>query len=335
MNDFSDKLIAAIQNKKPFVLFRKPDENTVWLYADDLSVNNRFILCSFDSKANKEISDNYPASISQNEFAFDLNFELQISGTFNSVNQHEYKELIEKTIDQINRSKIKKIVISRIKSIENQNYNLLKSFSELLKQHPSTMVYLWHNPNFETWLGASPELLLEKYDNRLKTVSLAGTKSPDSVWTPKEIEEQQIVTDYILEAIKGYEQQNVSEVQTVSAGKFQHLKTFISAIDNPERKTEELLKKLHPTPAVCGFPKKDAFDFILKNEFHSREFYAGYIGVENQDSKIYFVNLRCARFFKNSIRIFVGGGITIDSQPEKEWLETELKSGTIINALRT
>jgi isochorismate synthase len=94
-----------------------------------------------------------------------------------------------------------------------------------------------------------------------------------------------------------------------------------------------LLNKLHPTPAVCGLPKKDAFDFIIENETHDRGFYAGYIGIETQSSNEYFVNLRCARFFSDRINLFVGGGITADSRPENEWTETELKSGTIMKAL--
>jgi isochorismate synthase len=46
------------------------------------------------------------------------------------------------------------------------------------------------------------------------------------------------------------------------------------------------------------------------------------------------VNLRCAKIFKNNIIAFAGGGITIMSNPEKEWQETELKSQAILNHLK-
>ncbi|HLV50467.1 MAG TPA: chorismate-binding protein, partial [Flavobacterium sp.] len=96
---------------------------------------------------------------------------------------------------------------------------------------------------------------------------------------------------------------------------------------------KNLIQNLHPTPAVCGLPKKEAFDFIWENEGYNREFYTGFIGIEKENMKDYFVNLRCAQIFQNQIQIYVGGGITAESNPEKEWEETELKSGTIGNAL--
>ena len=94
------------------------------------------------------------------------------------------------------------------------------------------------------------------------------------------------------------------------------------------------MKKLHPTPAVCGLPKKEAFEFIQENEGYDRGFYAGYLGIDSQRrTKEYFVNLRSAEFCQNQIKIYVGGGVTAESNPQKEWEETELKSGTIGNSL--
>lgn len=333
MNDFSAKLKTATQSGLAFALFRKPDENQVFLFVNDASAKNNLLLHAFDSKKEIRISDANPLSVAQTGFQFDFEVNLPPSGNFSPLNQLEYEHLIHKTIDTIKQSAIRKIVFSRNKLIENKNYNLLRTFSTLMQQHPSALVYLWHDPNAETWMGASPELLLSQENETLKTVSLAGTKSPDAEWTTKEIEEQQIVTDYILDAMNGLDELSASETQTVQAGKFQHLKTYISAKTNADFDVSSLLKKLHPTPAVCGLPKQAAFDYILKNETYDRGFYTGYIGIENENSKIYFVNLRSARFFRNSIFVYAGGGITADSKPNKEWDETEMKSGTIINAL--
>ena len=61
-----------------------------------------------------------------------------------------------------------------------------------------------------------------------------------------------------------------------------------------------------------------------------RNFYSGYIRVETEDFIQYFVNLRCAQFFENYAIIYVGGGITAESSPEKEWQETELKAEAIL-----
>lgn len=331
--DFSDKLIHAIHSDSAFVLFRKPGENAVHLMVDDHSGKNIFLLHSFNNQTEKTVSDAHPLQIHQEKFDFELNFKLNSAPKFQPVTQSNYITLLEKTIQRIQNSEIHKIVISRIKEIDNQGFNLLKSFKNLLSQHPDALVYLWHNPKEETWMGATPELLLSRTGNEVKTVSLAGTKKPENDWTPKEFEEQKMVTDFILENFSETENLKTSEPETVQAGKFQHLKTYISAKVSSEFETRNLLTKLHPTPAVCGLPKAEAFEFILNEEGYDRSFYSGYIGLESENAQEYFVNLRCARCFQDKIWLYVGGGITADSIPENEWQETELKSGTVLNSL--
>ena len=96
----------------------------------------------------------------------------------------------------------------------------------------------------------------------------------------------------------------------------------------------------HPTPAVCGLPAKKAKNFILENENYNREFYSGFLGeinipksTKNKKSHL-FVNLRCMSLENNIARIYVGGGITKDSIPEKEWEETVSKSFTMKSVLK-
>lgn len=333
MSSFLEKLNTAILQNIPFVLFSKPNEDFVYLYVQDNSESQRFLFHSFDSEVKRSIADKNPFRLPISEFEFEMQLKLKKTQKTNSVQQEAYRDLIQKTLDFIQNSTISKIVMSRLKVIENEGFDLFKTFRNLMYQHPSALVFLWHFPEKETWIGATPELLLSQIGNRVETVSLAATKLPESQWSPKEYEEQQIVTDFILDCFSEIQKLKVIGPKTVQAGKFQHLKTYISGEIPSDFRISTLLEKLHPTPALCGMPKKEAFDFIVRNEFHSREFYGGYIGLEKQDSKEYYVNLRSAQVFENEIWMYVGGGITAESQPEKEWLETELKSGTIGNAL--
>lgn len=116
-----------------------------------------------------------------------------------------------------------------------------------------------------------------------------------------------------------------------------------------------LVKAIHPTPAVCGFPKEAAKRFILQNENYNREFYTGYLGElnfqeikkrnvnrRNVENRAYtsvkrvsdlYVNLRCMKVNGNQAFIFVGGGITKDSNAEAEWEETVNKTQTMKNVL--
>ncbi len=97
-----------------------------------------------------------------------------------------------------------------------------------------------------------------------------------------------------------------------------------------------MIKKLHPTPAVCGLPKEAAKQFILENESYHRKFYTGFLGELNIDFKTFkkeysdlFVNLRCMDIENNAATLYVGCGITKDSIPEMEFMETVNKSMTI------
>ena len=84
---------------------------------------------------------------------------------------------------------------------------------------------------------------------------------------------------------------------------------------------------------ACAITPPTGKSAIEKFESHPRNFYAGYIKVETEETVQYFVNLRCAEFFENACLIYVGGGITAESSPEKEWRETELKSEAILKNL--
>ena len=76
--------------------------------------------------------------------------------------------------------------------------------------------------------------------------------------------------------------------------------------------------------------------FIVKNEGYDREFYTGFLGELNVDGQTnLFVNLRCMKVENNLVHIFVGGGITIDSNVEDEWQETVEKSKVVKKALAT
>ena len=74
----------------------------------------------------------------------------------------------------------------------------------------------------------------------------------------------------------------------------------------------------------------------MENEGYDREYYTGFLGpiMENGASASLLVNLRCMKIVGNTARLFVGGGITLDSQPNEEWLETQNKMQTMLQVLK-
>lgn len=193
-------------------------------------------------------------------------------------------------------------------------------------------------------------------------MSVAGTKKAEKteppVWTSKEIDEQQIVTDAIEAALEGkVEHLRITEVRNYRAGNLWHLKTDISGVisTGTTSSLKNIVVSLHPTPAVCGLPKEGAKNFILAHEHYDREFYSGFLGElnlkskktrsanrRNKENQAYnvvkketnlFVNLRCMRLSKSLASLFVGGGIVKDSNSESEWEETQHKSQTMLRVL--
>jgi isochorismate synthase len=134
-------------------------------------------------------------------------------------------------------------------------------------------------PNNGLWIGATPETLLS-YDNQtsiLKTVALAGTQKAkktapkEAVWKQKEIEEQALVSRYIINCFKKIRLREFRErgPKTIQAGNLWHLFTeFI--VNNTEAKVKNLADKmlllLHPTSAVCGMPLQ-----VAKKFFYSKK----------------------------------------------------------------
>lgn len=336
-NKFQQQLNQSIENKESFLLFRKPNTDKIELWLDEKEGDFQFVFHRFDDAEQIEFKTNEIYTLPIQDFNFQIDLDLEVSNVEEEISYADYIDLVSKTIDELKSeiSSTKKIVISRIKSFDNEGVNLVETFKKLHQAYPNAYVYLWYTPDNDVWIGASPELLLAEDNLTINTVSLAGTLPKNEEWTSKEIHEQQVVTDYIVDKLKIANAIKVDGPYTVDAGFFNHLKSYISAKVESYDEVYPILKALHPTPAVCGMPKEEAKQFILKNEGYDRSYYAGFFGYKSPESSLYFVNLRCAKIYKNKVKIYVGGGIMPDSNPEKEWQETELKSKTIGNLLVT
>jgi isochorismate synthase len=260
----------------------------------------------------------------------------------------EFENFVELSIKRIEQGEFQKVVPSRSREIDlPDHFNIISKFNELCIKHPEAFVSLFHLPEKEIWIGASPELLIKISNNKLfYTSALAGTQSGKDIlnlsevaWTQKEIEEQAYVSRYIINCFKKIRLREFEEKgpRTIEAGGLVHLRTDyqvdLETVNFPQLGSV-MLKLLHPTSAVCGMPKEPAASFIKASEKIDREFYSGYLGPVNIDSVTnLFVNLRCAKIHGGKATLYAGAGVTRDSNPDKEWRETELKMSTIKDVL--
>ena len=118
------------------------------------------------------------------------------------------------------------------------------------------------------------------------------------------------------------------------AGELAHLKSDFRFTLPDNQKLGDLINLLHPTPAVCGLPKEDAYQFILQHEGYDRSYYSGFIGwISPSGHTDLYVNLRCMNIHADTYTLFAGGGLLASSKLEEEWNETEDKMNTMRNIL--
>ncbi len=361
MKDFFAKITNQYANELPFVVYKKPNEESVnALFQSDVTINyvkdyseSGFVFAPFDSEEKTIIipfNHSLKTTYTQKE-TVEHNKDVQ----YNLSESEEHLTLVKKGVSAITQTSLKKVVLSRVEEVVTNNSCPITFFKRALAEYKNAFVYLWYHPKVGCWLGATPEVLLKIRNNKFKTMSLAGTQvfTDAVVWEDKEQEEQQIVTDYITEHLLSENIQfHLGEPYTVKAGHLAHIRTDIEGRINSDLGTnnlKRLISVLHPTPAVCGLPKEEAKTFILQNELYNRTFYTGFLGElnkinqrknnrRNTENNAYristtssdlYVNLRCMELKSNSVNIFVGGGITAGSDPEKEFIETCNKTKTM------
>ena len=255
---------------------------------------------------------------------------------------------VRRGVSEIEKGTFEKVVPSRTRTILlPDDFDIIESFQKLCRSYPQALISLVMIPKVGTWLGASPETLVcVKEKSIFKTVALAGTLPYEPgtdlrsvAWTQKEIEEQALVERYVISCFKKIRLREYEEhgPRTVVAGNLMHLKSEFSVdmkATNFPQIGSVMLDLLHPTSAVCGMPLEAARDFLMRHESYDRGFYAGYLGPVNLHNNIeLFVNLRCMQISGDKGILYAGAGVTIDSDPEKEWAETEMKFNTLLNVI--
>lgn len=243
----------------------------------------------------------------------------------------QFADAVLRSIDALKTSKLKKVVLSRLCGIEHQGNQSEDVFTRLAQGHQNALVYHLRHPRYGEWIGATPELLFSREGLELKTMALAGTLPVEapSMWSKKLLEEHEFVVQDVLAAFQQLRAEHIKREgpHDLVAGAVKHLKTsfaFQTAASN-----DDLRMVLHPTSAICGFPRNLAARWIAENESHERRLYCGLLGIERKHNSFYFVNLRCAQILGNRIELFAGVGLTAQSIVEDEWKETERKLDTI------
>lgn len=262
----------------------------------------------------------------------------------NDIDYDDWKTLFNVIKNEINKGVVKKVVASRcVKFAFDSKIEIKDILKRLLLKNSESFVFAYHSGD-KTFLGATPEILVEKQGNSIMSYALAGTEPKDGIHDnelgkqllqdSKNIFEHKIVVDEILKTIqKVTEDVHIGNLELIELKNLYHLRTRISAKDS-SISLIDWVKRLHPTPAMGGKPKDKAIELIAKYEKHDRGLFASPIGiVDEKGDGIFVVGIRSALIEENKLYAYAGCGIVEQSDCRKEYEEINTKLHTILEAL--
>lgn len=335
----AESLDTAEKSDISFFAVREPGQGNNFISGGSTELisglHEGFVIKPFDPKSE-------PITI-PSDFSLDSIPEKYLADTelseesFLFTSESQYRMSVANTIDSIIQSEtLEKVVISRIERIE-RKFKLSDLFVMLADEYPDAYIFCFRTPGTGLWIGASPELLLKKSDREISTMSLAGTRKieENGCWSKKNIREQQIVTESIVNQMKDFGYYPViSPVTTRKAGPVEHLCTRITAYTDNSMSASQLALRLSPTPALGGYPSPEALKVISENENHQRSVYGGFSGLVSANGDFsFYVSLRCMKVCKSAAYLYIGGGITSESKVDEEWIETIEKSRTLLEII--
>jgi len=249
---------------------------------------------------------------------------------------------------QLEQGAFRKIVLARC-SDETTSVPLspMVLFRRACDLYPRMFISLVDTATSGCWLTATPEILLEGEGQNWKTIALAGTMKLEGEhlkgegetmnWTTKNIQEQRYVATYIAECLEQFTCDFREEgPYTVRAANLVHLRSDFNFSLSASDHIGDLLQRLHPTPAVCGLPKRETFQFIVGSEHTPRRYYSGFMGMLDPEAQTHlYVSLRCMNIEGSVCHLYAGGGLLKGSTEEQEWQETEAKLETMRRCIAT
>ena len=271
-----------------------------------------------------------------------------VEGEKNFPSREDWTRQVNHIKESIQRGSLAKVVLSRCKEISFTRGLCIPGILKTLGQiQENSYLFAISAPNGETFLGRSPERLMSWENKTVNVDAIAGTKhrgETDSLdlnqekeltESHEEMHEHRFVSDFVEEVLSRYcvDINQVDHAKIMKLKNVQHMiSSFRSTMSQGVNPTD-VLSALHPTPAVGGVPRSAAVGYLREFESYPRGWFAGPMGwVEGQRGD-FALGIRSAYWDGKTLRIFAGAGIVEGSEPEQEWLETEVKMKNFLDLL--
>ncbi len=260
-----------------------------------------------------------------------------------------YPVAVERALEEIRSGAYEKIVLARGLELQaDAPWQPLVALNRLRERFSGCFTFSFGGGAARSFIGATPERLLQIRDGHLLTEAIAGsaprgqTAGEDAkharglLESDKDQHEHACVRDSILRRLKkvGVEASAESGPRLLQLANVQHLRTQISADVGESVHLLDILSEMHPTPAVGGSPRQAAVSRIAGLEQIERGLYSGVLGWFNHlNEGEMVVGIRSALIEGTTARLYAGAGIVEGSDPEKEMRETEMKLHALLDVL--
>jgi menaquinone-specific isochorismate synthase len=260
-----------------------------------------------------------------------------------------WERMITNATTQMKRGNLDKVVLSRMCQIRFSNpVNVVRALEYLRGAYGSSYRFLFEPQPNNAFYGATPETLVKVQGRDVYADALAGTIRRGETAEEDGLLAQQILSDpkerreHDL-VVQGLRQHLATYVDTLHAddepgilqlSNVQHLHTPVSGQLKDDYGILKMVEALHPTPALGGSPRAVAELLISDLEPITRGWYAAPIGWLDHERNGHFgVGIRAAVSRKGTLWCYAGGGVVAESEPEREWRETDLKFRPMLNAV--
>lgn len=258
----------------------------------------------------------------------------------------EWMDAVRRTLDRIRERSVSKAVLARSITIPIGGSTALEILASLRDIYPTCTRFLFDDGRGNAFLGASPERLVSLRSGRFHTEAVAGTQRCEPgddteamgralLERAKDQREHEAVLRHILDALTPMCAGEI-EIGPAQVMRLPHLLHIRTRVSGPARRRNVLdyVEGLHPTPAVAGWPRAEAIDWIRRIEPAPRGWYAGCVGwVDRHREGDFAVGIRSVAIRGDKARVFAGAGIVEGSDPEQEWNETEIKMRGMLDAI--
>ena len=260
----------------------------------------------------------------------------------------QWRVMVESAIGDFARHRIEKVVLARVACLDFSGPVDPMALLERLNASANNAFLFSFQPDEGTaFFGATPERLYKRVGHFVQSEALAGTTIRGAsdetdvalgealLHNDKELREHGFVRDSIRAAFQALcrEVREDKDLSLVRLRDCQHLVCRFEGLLDDANSDADVLRALHPTPAVGGYPTPPAMAWIAKAEPFDRGWYAGPVGWVGYDSSEFAVAIRSARVDANTLSLYAGAGIVPGSDPDQEWAEIENKMGLFLNVL--